>query len=149
LKDDYQYDPGAYDYGGDDDWADEDASWGEDGTQSAEAPQPGQEAEPATEGRDESSAYLDFLNEEVSREKKAKEVTCGWQQRGNSEPRDTLTALVLLQVQKFRGADEIDSDDDLGEESLILDSPLDKIDAYQLFAATIHSMFYPIIMIGS
>jgi hypothetical protein len=78
LKDDYQYDPGAYDYGGDDDWADEDASWGEDGTQSAEAPQPGQEAEPATEGRDESSAYLDFLNEEVSEKtKKEEEVTCG------------------------------------------------------------------------
>ena len=43
------------------------------------------------------------------------------------------------QAQKFRGADEIDSDDDLGEESLILDSPLDKIDTYQLFAATMHS----------
>jgi hypothetical protein len=37
--------------------------------------------------------------------------------------------------------DEYDSDDDLGEESLILDSPLDKIDSYQLFAATMHSMF--------
>ena len=47
------------------------------------------------------------------------------------------------QAQKFRGADELDSDDDLGEESLILDSPLDKIDSYQLFAATMHSKSGP------
>lgn len=46
-----------------------------------------------------------------------------------------------VQAQKFRGAEDLDSDDDLGEESLILDSPLDKIDSYQLFAATMHSKF--------
>ncbi|CAI4218309.1 unnamed protein product [Parascedosporium putredinis] len=110
LKDDYQYDAGAYDYGADDDWADEDASWAEEGAQSADASSAaaaGTEAEQSSEVRDEGSAYLDFLNEEA---------------------------------QKFRGGDEIDSEDDLGEESLILDSPLDKIDTYQLFAATIHKM---------
>lgn len=75
--------------------------------------------------RDESSAYLEFLNEEVSI---LRYVSC-------------IFASNTAQAQKFRGAEDIDSEDDLGEESLILDSPLDKIDSYQLFAATMHSKF--------
>lgn len=76
---------------------------------------------------DENSAYLEFLNEEVR-------IAC----RESNGRYDSN----MLQAQKFRGADEFDSDDDLGEESLILDSPLDKIDSYQLFAATMHSKFF-------
>ena len=125
LKDDYSYDPASYDYGSDDDWADEDANWETEDTQ--QAAEPGaQDAEAQNEVLDENSAYLEFLNEEV----------CIAYPRSNGRYNSNV-----WQAQKFRGADEFDSDDDLGEESLILDSPLDKIDSYQLFAATMHSKF--------
>lgn len=46
-----------------------------------------------------------------------------------------------MQAQKFRaGVDNLDSDDDLGEDSVLLESPLDKIEPYQLFRATLMSM---------
>lgn len=64
LKDDYQYDPASYDYGADDDWADEDAAWETEETQTTG--EAGQEGEAQKEVRDEGSAYLEFLNEEVS-----------------------------------------------------------------------------------
>jgi len=57
LKDDFQFDSGTYGYDeSDDEWDDEEANWngGE------------HEEEPTGEGKDESTAYLDFLNEEVS-----------------------------------------------------------------------------------
>jgi hypothetical protein len=38
----------------------------------------------------------------------------------------------ILQAQKFQNLDDNDSDDELGEESL-LETPLDKIEPYQLF----------------
>jgi hypothetical protein len=57
LKDDYQFDSGTYGYDeSDDEWDDEEANWngGEN------------EEEPTAEAKDESTAYLEFLNEEVS-----------------------------------------------------------------------------------
>ncbi|KIN08077.1 hypothetical protein OIDMADRAFT_187227 [Oidiodendron maius Zn] len=90
LKDDYPLDGSAYDDDEDEDdaWAGDDTTWTEEA-----------EAEDEVDGRDESSAYLEFLNEEA---------------------------------QKFKNLEENDSDDELGEESL-LDTPLDKVEPYQLF----------------
>jgi hypothetical protein len=56
LKDDYPLEDSAYD----DDDDEEDAWGGDDTTWTEEA-----EAEDEVDGRDESSAYLEFLNEEV------------------------------------------------------------------------------------
>ena len=45
--------------------------------------------------------------------------------------------LTGLQAQKFRaGGDDAETDEDLGEDSVLLESPLDKIEPYQLFRAT-------------
>lgn len=57
LKDDYQHDPDVYDdEDEEDEWAGDDNAWAEEA-----------EAEDETDGKDESSAYLDFLNEEASK----------------------------------------------------------------------------------
>lgn len=40
--------------------------------------------------------------------------------------------IKFCQAQKFQNLEDNDSDDDLGEESL-LETPLDKIEPYQLF----------------
>ena len=58
LKDDFQFDSGTYGYEeSDDEWDDEEANWN-----AGEA-----EEEPSTgETKDESTAYLEFLNDEVS-----------------------------------------------------------------------------------
>ncbi|KAL3955144.1 hypothetical protein ACCO45_010707 [Purpureocillium lilacinum] len=80
----------------------------------------------AAQTKDESKAYLDFLNDEVS-------------------ATDPPTREVALtddggQAQKFsRGIDDGD-DDELGEDSVLLESPLDKIEPYQLFKATLMKM---------
>jgi hypothetical protein len=66
LKDDYQYDPASYDYGEDDEWADEDATWENEAGQPAGEQGGAGEADGQNENRDESSTYLEFLNEEVS-----------------------------------------------------------------------------------
>lgn len=56
MRDDFQFDSGNYGYeDSEDEWDDEDANWTGGDT----------EEEPATEVKDESTAYLDFLNEEV------------------------------------------------------------------------------------
>ncbi|EEY15862.1 importin-7 [Verticillium alfalfae VaMs.102] len=95
LRDDYHLE-GNYEYGDDDDWGDDEANW------NAEE---GPEAEETGEARDESTAYLEFLNDEA---------------------------------QKFsRGLEEAESEDDLGEDSVLLESPLDKLDPYQLFSGTL------------
>lgn len=65
LKDDYQYDPGSYDYGADDEWADEDATWETEEAQQVPEQAGAQEPEAQADARDEGSAYLEFLNEEV------------------------------------------------------------------------------------
>jgi hypothetical protein len=91
LKDDYPLSGSAYgdvDDDEDDEWAGDDTAWKED-----------EEPEDEVDAKDESSAYLEFLNEEAA---------------------------------KFSNLEEIDSDDELGEESL-LETPLDKLEPYQLF----------------
>ena len=46
------------------------------------------------------------------------------------------------QAQKFRpGVEEAETDDELGEDSVLLESPLDKVEPYQLFRATLMSEF--------
>ncbi len=58
LKDDFQFDSGTYGYDeSDDEWDDEEANWN--------GPEQ-EEQEPAGDAKDESTAYLEFLNEEVS-----------------------------------------------------------------------------------
>ena len=100
LKDDYRLDlDGGYDYPEEDEWAEDEANWNaEEGPEEPES----------TEARDESTAYLEFLNEES---------------------------------RKFRTAATYESDDELGEESVLLESPLDKVDPYQLFSATLMRKF--------
>lgn len=59
LKDDFQFESGTYGYEeSDDEWDDEEANW--NGGENEEEPA-------AAENKDESTAYLEFLNEEVSR----------------------------------------------------------------------------------
>ena len=72
--------------------------------------------------RDESAAYLEFLNEEVSH-------------KANLDSPNSLTSNA--KAQKF-GAVNDDDDDELEEESL-LETPLDKVDPYQMFKATLLS----------
>jgi hypothetical protein len=95
LKDDYPLDGSAYDDEEDEEWAGDDTTWND-------------EAEPDEENdaKDESTAYLEFLNEEA---------------------------------QKFQNLEADDSDDELGEESL-LETPLDKVEPYQLFRDGLLSM---------
>ncbi|KFA65662.1 hypothetical protein S40285_06016 [Stachybotrys chlorohalonatus IBT 40285] len=96
LRDDFQLE-GHYDYGEEEEWADEAANWNvEEGANAEESP----------EAKDESKAYLEFLNEEA---------------------------------QKFSRVIE-DADDELGEDSVLLESPLDKIEPYQLFRGTLMKM---------
>jgi importin-7 len=102
LKDDYTFDAGSYDYDDEDEWAEEDANW-----QTEEKP----EEEPQ-ESRDESTAYLEFLNEEAAKFS-----------RMENQYKDD------------------DSDDDLGEDSVLLESPLDKLEPYQLFRAALMRKF--------
>ncbi len=96
LKEDFPLEGSAYDEEDEDDeWAGDDNAWtGEEEHQEEE------------DVRDESSAYLEFLNEEA---------------------------------QKFKKLEDNDSDDELGEESL-LETPLDKIEPYQLFKNALMSM---------
>lgn len=95
LKDDYTFDAGSYDYDDEDEWAEEDTNWQVE-EKTEEEPQ---------ESRDESTAYLEFLNEEAAK-------------------------FSRLENQ-YRDAE--DSDDELGEDSVLLESPLDKLEPYQLF----------------
>lgn len=45
-----------------------------------------------------------------------------------------------MKAQKFKNLDDGDSDDELGEESL-LETPLDRIEPYQLFRNALLSMY--------
>ncbi|KXJ90565.1 importin-7 [Microdochium bolleyi] len=101
LKDDFSYDPSSYDYEDEDEWDGDEANWAaEEGTE-----------EPA-EGRDESTAYLEFLNEEAAKFSQLEST--------------------------YRDAD--DSEDELGEDSVLLESPLDRIEPYQLFRNVLMKM---------
>ncbi|KAJ4298449.1 Nonsense-mediated mRNA decay protein 5 [Collariella sp. IMI 366227] len=91
LKDDFQLDSGNYGYGeSDEEWDDEEANW--NGAENEDAV--------ATDAKDDSTTYLEFLNEEAS---------------------------------KLKATDLDDSDDELGEDSVLLESPLDRIDPYLAF----------------
>ncbi|CAG8948647.1 hypothetical protein HYFRA_00001766 [Hymenoscyphus fraxineus] len=92
LKDDYPVDGSAYDDDEEELWAGDDNAWNED-----------EGNEESEDAKDESTAYLEFLNEEA---------------------------------QKFQNLDDPDSDEELGEESL-LETPLDKIEPYGLFRAAL------------
>ncbi|KAI9904393.1 hypothetical protein N3K66_000922 [Trichothecium roseum] len=95
LRDDFQFD-GNYDYGVEDEWDDDDANWTGEEQEAAE------QVEPTPEAKDESTAYLEFLNEEAA---------------------------------KFSRSIEDSDEVEMGEDNF-LDSPLDKIEPYQLFKAT-------------
>jgi hypothetical protein len=105
----------------DDDDEDEEAEWAGDDQAWTEE----EEVNDEVDGKDESSAYLEFLNEEAC-----------------PHPNSTLYILMLTltQAQKF-GNLENDSDDELGEESL-LETPLDKVEPYQLFRNALLSKLY-------
>jgi hypothetical protein len=129
LKDDYPLAGSAYD----DDDEDEEAEWAGDDQAWTEE----EEVNDEVDGKDESSAYLEFLNEEVC-----------------PHPDSILYILILMltltltltltQAQKF-GNLENDSDDELGEESL-LETPLDKVEPYQLFRNALLSKLYGCIL---
>ncbi|KAI0169799.1 ARM repeat-containing protein [Hypoxylon sp. FL1284] len=103
LKDDFTYDSTTYEYEDDDEWADEDTNWSTEG---------GAAGEP-TDSRDESTAYLEFLNQEAAK-------------------------FGQIDGQYKDQAD--DSDDELGEDSVMLESPLDKVEPYQLFRSVLMKM---------
>ena len=94
MKDDFPLEGSAYEDDDDEEWAGDDNAW------------PEEEELEQEDIKDESSAYLEFLNEEA---------------------------------QKFKNLEDDDSDDELGEESL-LETPLDKVEPYQLFKNALMSM---------
>ncbi|KAK5998970.1 putative importin [Cladobotryum mycophilum] len=99
LRDDFTLDAN-YEYADEDEWDERDTEWNA-------AEEEAVAEEETNETKDESTAYLEFLNEEA---------------------------------QKFsRVVDDVD-DDELGEDSVLLESPLDKIEPYQLFRATLLKM---------
>jgi len=105
LKDDFPLDGSAYDdLDDEEDWAGDDTEWNEEN-----------EPEEESDAKDESTAYLEFLNEEASNAHPLEGSRTNWQK-----------------AQKFQNLEDHDSDDELGEESL-LETPLDKIEPYQLF----------------
>ena len=55
LKDDFPLDGSAYDDDDEEDWAGDDTAWNEEN-----------EPEEETDAKDESTAYLEFLNEEAN-----------------------------------------------------------------------------------
>ncbi|KAI0390471.1 importin-beta domain-containing protein [Xylariaceae sp. FL0594] len=100
LKDDFTFDASTYDVDDEDEWGDDDANWTAD-----EGPE-----EEQGEGRDESTAYLEFLNEEAQKFSQA------------------------------RNQYQDDSDEELGEDSVLLESPLDKLEPYQLLRGALLKM---------
>jgi importin-7 len=56
LKDDFHFEASSYSYDEEDEWDDDEQKW-------TEEEQPGQEN---VDSKDESTAYLEFLNEEVN-----------------------------------------------------------------------------------
>lgn len=122
LKDDYPVDEGAYDDDDEELWAGDDNAWNEEETPEEES----------SDAKDESSAYLEFLNEEVR-------VCIHINFKGYYTD--------IFQAQKFQNLDDPDSDEELGEESL-LETPLDKIEPYALFRDALMSRcFAPLLMI--
>lgn len=102
LKEDFTYDSNDYGYEDEDEWADEDTSW---------AVEEGAEGDQG-DARDESTAYLEFLNEEAAK---------------------------FSQIENQHGGLVDESDDELGEDSVSLESPLNKVEPYQLFRTVLMS----------
>ncbi|KAL6871383.1 armadillo-type protein [Trichoderma novae-zelandiae] len=100
LRDDFTLDA-SYDYVDEDEWDERDVAWNDDEDQGSAGD------EEAPETKDESAAYLEFLNEEA---------------------------------QKFSRVIDDEEEEELGEDSVLLESPLDKIEPYQLFRATLLKM---------
>ncbi|KAJ9155365.1 Importin-beta domain-containing protein [Pleurostoma richardsiae] len=99
LKEDFQLESGSYDYEDDEgEWDENEENWAVEDEK--------EEEEPA-DVKDESTAYLEFLNEEA---------------------------------QKFGRLDDPESDDELGEHSVLLESPLDKIEPYQIFRGALMTL---------
>lgn len=117
MKDDYGLDA-SYSYDDDEEWGDDEAAW---------AAEDELEEEETGDAKDESTAYLEFLNEEASPFRR--ELI--W------------STLTLCQAQKIGQLDEEDSDDELGEHSVLLESPLDKLEPYQIFSSCLMSEFAP------
>ncbi|KAF3065226.1 hypothetical protein GL218_02393 [Daldinia childiae] len=103
LKEDFTYDSNEYGYEDEDEWADEDTSW---------AVEEGAEGDQG-DARDESTAYLEFLNEEAAK---------------------------FSQIENQHGGLVDESDDELGEDSVSLESPLNKVEPYQLFRTVLMKM---------
>ena len=121
LKDDFHFEPNSYDDydddDDDDDWNEDEASWAGNNEPEEEAP----------DAKDESTAYIEFLNEEVSRRLKS----CCF---------SSWLTPPASQAQKFSNPDNFrEEDDELGEDSVLLESPLDKVEPYQIFRATLMS----------
>jgi hypothetical protein len=133
LKDDFQFESGTYGYDdSEEEWDDEEANWG-----AAE-----NEEEASTEAKDESTAYLEFLNEEVSL---ARDIGLLSDVLLSSVDLPRTVYLWKLadthrnQAQKFKPAETEESDDELGEDSVLLESPLDRIDPYLAFRNSFRS----------
>ncbi|KAK3331133.1 armadillo-type protein [Apodospora peruviana] len=94
LKEDFHLDTSSYAYDEDDEeWQEDEANWNEEEV----------DEEEGGDAKDESTAYLEFLNEEA---------------------------------QKFGAADADLSEGELGEDSVMLETPLDKLDPYLTFRAS-------------
>ena len=140
LKDDFQFDSGTYGYEeSDDEWDDDDANWtGGDN-----------DAEPVTEAKDESTAYLEFLNEEV-RPSYGAYVHVPWDFMGTYGRKSKFHKLADMhqnQAQKLKADEAEESDDELGEDSVLLESPLDKIDPYLAFRDAFKSKEDPVLSV--
>lgn len=121
LRDDFHFDS-TYDYGEDEEWADEDVNWSGEDTSAIE-PQ-----EAASTVKDESAAYLEFLNDEV--------------RHGSDKMKPVYFADQDQQAAKFSRALGEEDEGDLGEDNF-LDSPLDKVEPYQLFKSVMISKCAP------
>lgn len=120
-------DSGTYGYD------DEEEEWGDDDTNwNAEE----EDEKETSETKDESTAYLEFLNEEV-RYLLSHDSPITLNESGTN----SLADRGPIQAQKFRSAGDAAeySEEDLGEDSVLLESPLDKIDPYTTFKVSLMS----------
>ena len=101
----------------DDDDVDDEETWEGEGEWNND----GEEVE--GDVKDESAAYLEFLNEEV-----------------RTATKNSLTTDKSNQAQKFGAVGDAD-DDDLEEESM-LETPLDKVEPYSVFKNTLMSTLF-------
>jgi importin-7 len=120
LKDDFHLEGGTYGYDDEDEeWNEEEASW--DATE-------GDREEEVADVKDEGTAYLEFLQEEVRALHKVLHVT------------EITDSRSPAKSAKYGNAAEGEySEEELGEDSVLLESPLDQIDPYTTFRTTLMS----------